>query len=47
MAVCNLHWIPSHIEVGERVKNKQLEVEGEQGEGEGEGKDKKKRWMDA
>ena len=45
MAVCNLHWIPSHIEVGERVKNKQLEVEGEQGEG--EGKDKKKRWMDA
>lgn len=45
MAVCNLHWIPSHIEVGERVKNKSKELEGEQGEG--EGKDKKKRWMDA
>ena len=46
MAVCNLHWIPSHIEVGERVKNKGKELEGEQGGGEGKDK-KKKRWMDA
>ena len=35
MAVCNLHWVPSHIEVGERVSNKSMKWRESKGKGEG------------